>query len=80
MSASLLLPRDVTNRGKVGDGVWLIGIVTRRRVRAPATFDNAGKGEKSGKGKGRRAEEVRKKKFHAKVWKCICAAGPLQRM
>ena len=53
MSASLLLPRDVTNKGNVGDGVWLIGIVTRRRVRAPATFDNAGKGEKSGKGKGK---------------------------
>ena len=51
MSASLLLPRDVTNKGNVGDGVWLIGIVTRRRVRALATSDNAGKSEKGGKGK-----------------------------
>ena len=40
-----------SNSNNVGDGVWLIGIVTRRRVRAPATSDNAGKSEKGGKGK-----------------------------
>ena len=56
MSASLLLPRDVTNKGKVGDGVWLMGVVTRRRTRVPATSDSRARpavSDKGGRGKGK---------------------------
>ena len=53
---STLIPKEVTQKGHLGNGSWLAGTVVRVRTRAPAgvtnnfpTKSNKGKGKKQGK-------------------------------
>ena len=49
MSTSTLLPRDVVKKGRIGNGVWLQGLVVSVRSRKP----NQPQAPTTGKGKGK---------------------------
>ena len=56
MSFSVLVPRDIVKKGKLDNGSWLAGIVTRRRPRQKSNTQDDGSQEagnrKSAKGYG----------------------------
>ena len=58
MSFSVLVPRDIVKKGKLDNGSWLAGIVTRRRPRQISNTQDDGSQEagnrKSAKGYGRK--------------------------
>ena len=58
---STLVPKDVTQKGRLGNGSWLAGIVVRIRVRTAGGAANSA-ASKSSKGKGKKQGKQSKSK------------------